>query len=82
MSQVIILLIQYFEFQVKLLGPLRQTKMEASFFILLWRSLLSCWFAHTGLSCRMYDLYDYLTETKVMNPFLKTETWVLRTRYK
>ena len=71
--------IQYFEFQVKLLGPLWQTKMEVKFLTSLWRSLLSCLFVRTGLSCRKYD---YLTETKVMNLFLKTETWVFRTRLK
>ena len=82
MSRVINSLIQYFEFQVKLLGPLRQTKMEVKFFTSLWRSLLSCLFACTGLSSRKFVLCDYLTETKVMNLFLKTETWVLRTRSK
>ena len=80
MSQLIVSLIQYFEFQVKLLGHLRQTKMKVKFFTSLWRSLLSCLFVHTGLSCRKYVLSGYLTETKVMNLFLKTETWVLRTR--
>ena len=56
MSQVIISLIHYFEFQVKLFGPLRQTKIEVKFFTSLWRSLLSCLFVHIGLSSRKYVL--------------------------
>ena len=63
MSQVINSLIKYFEFQVKLFGPLRQTKMEVKFFTSLLRNLLSCLFVRTGLSCRKYVFNDYLTDT-------------------
>ena len=82
MSQVIILLIHYFEFQVKLFGPLRQTKIEVKFFTSLWRSLLSCLFVHTGLSSRKYVLSDYLTEIEVIFRYLKKQTWVLVNRSK
>ena len=73
MSQVIISLIHYFEFQVKFLGPLRQTKMEVKFFTSLWRSLLICLFVHTGLSSRKYVLCDYLTEIEVIFRYLKNK---------
>ena len=69
MSQVIISLIQYFEFQDKLLRPLQQPKMKVKFFTSLWRSLLSFLFVRKGLSGRKYVLSGYLTEIKV---FLKT----------
>ena len=61
MSQVIMLVIQYFEFQVKLLGPMQQ---KLKFFTSLWK----------GLSGRKYVLSDYLTEIKVI---LKTHSWFL-----
>ena len=80
MSQVIISLIHYFEFQVKLLGPLRQTKIDVKVFISLWRSLLSCLFVHTGLSYIKYVSNDYLTEIVVIIRYLKTQTWVLGNR--
>ena len=71
LSQVNIPVIQYFEFQLKLLGPLQQPKSEVKFFTLVWKSLLSCFFVRKGLSCSMYVLSDYLTEAKVMKQFLK-----------
>ena len=82
MSQMIISLIQYFEFQDKLLGPLQHTKMEVKFFTWLWRSLVICLFVRTGLSCRKYVLSDYLIEIEVMFRYLKTQTWVLGHRSK
>ena len=58
MSQVIILLIQYFEFQVALFGLPPQ-------------------------DCPVENMsFDYLTETKFIYLFLKSETWILRTRSK
>ena len=80
MSQVIISLIHYFEFQVKLLGPLRRNKIEVKFFTSLWRSLLSCSIVHTGLSSRKHVLSDYLTEIEVIIRYLKTQIWVLGNR--
>ena len=45
LSQVNIPVIQYFEFQLKLLGPLQHPKSEVKFFTsVLWRTLLSCFF--------------------------------------
>ena len=82
MSLLIVSLIQYFEFQGKLLGPLQQTKIEIKFFTSLWKSLLSCLYVCTGLSCRKYVLIDYFTEIEFMFPYLKTQTWVLGSRYK
>ena len=79
MSQVIISLIHL---QVKLLGPLRQTKMEVKFFTSLLRGLLSCFFVHTGLSSKKYVLSDYLTEIEVIFRYLKKQTWVLGNRSK
>ena len=65
--------IQNFVLKVKLLGPLQQTKGEIKFFASLWRSLLSCSIVRKGLSGSKYVLSDYLTETKVMVLFLKTQ---------
>ena len=80
MSQVIISLIQYFEFQVKFLGPLRLTKMEVKFFTSLWRSLVGFLFIPTGLSCSTFVLSDYFTEIEVIFRYLKKETWILGNR--
>ena len=41
LSQVNIPVIQYFEFQLKLLGPLQQPKSEVKFFTSVLKSLLS-----------------------------------------
>ena len=73
LSQVNISVIQFFEFEGKLLGPLQQPKSEFKFFTLLWRSLLSYLFVG---KC------DYINETKVMMLLSKTETWVIRSRSK
>ena len=82
LSQVNISVIQYFEFQLKLLGPLQQPKSEVKFFTSVWKCLLSCFFGRKGLSCSKYVLSDYLTEANILNLFLKAETWVFRSRSK
>ena len=38
LSQVNIPVIQYFEFQLKLLGPLQQPKSEVKFFTSVWKT--------------------------------------------
>ena len=82
LSQVNISVIHNVELKGKLLGPLQQRKSETKFFASFWRSFLSYLFFRKGLSGSKYILSYYLPETKVMNLFLKTETWVLRSRSK
>ena len=79
MSQTKISAIQNFQFQGKLSGRMQQHKWKVKFFISLWRSILICLFLRKGFPLENV-LSDYLTVTKVMNLFLKAETWVLRSR--